>query len=76
MDQETQKGITKELNTFLSWGKEHIIGYKSEEFWCKVCAKHKNEILNDPTLKGVAATAAKAFVRGTNSVTKHQVEFF
>ena len=26
MDQETQKGITKELSTFLSWGKEQIIG--------------------------------------------------
>ena len=31
MDQETLKGITKELSTFLSWGKEQIIGYKLEE---------------------------------------------
>ena len=85
MDQETQKGITNELSTFLSWGKEQIIGYKSEgkdfreivtKIWCKVCAKHKGEILNNPTLKGVAATVVKAFISGTNSVTKHQVEFF
>ena len=78
MDQETQKGITKELSTFLSWGKEQIIGYKSEEkdfkkivtkIWCKVCVKHKDEILNNSTLKGVAATAAKAFTSGTNHVT-------
>ena len=56
MDQETQKGITKELSTFLLCGKEQIIGYKLEEkdfrkivtkVWCKVCAKHKDEILND-----------------------------
>ena len=41
-------------------GKEQIIDYKSEEkdfrkvvtkVWCKVCAKDKDKILNDPTLK-------------------------
>ena len=46
------------------------------KIWCKVCAKLKDEILNDPTLKGVAATVAKVFISRTNSVTKHQVEFF
>ena len=60
MDQETQKGITKELSTFLLCGKEQIIGYKLEEkdfrkvvtkVWCKVCVKHKDEILNDWTSK-------------------------
>ena len=85
MDQETQKSIAKELSTFLLWGNEQIIGYKSEEkdfrktvtkIWCKVCAKHKDESLNHPTLKGVAETATRAFISGTSSVTKHQVEFF
>ena len=85
MDQETRKGITKELSTFLWWGKEQIIDYKSKEkdfrktvtkIWCKICAKHKDEVLNDPTLKGVTATAPKAFIIGTNRVTKHQVELF
>ena len=85
MDLETQKRITKELSTFLSWRKEHIIGYKPEEkdfrktvtqICCKGCAKHMDEILNNPILKGVAATAATAFISGINSVTKHQVEFF
>ena len=75
----------QDLSTFLSWGKEQIIGYKSEEkdfrkivtkIWCKVCVKHKVEILNNPTLKGVAATAAKAFISGTNRVTNYQAEFF
>ena len=64
MDQETQKGITKDLSTFLLWGKEQIIGYKSEgkdfrkilmKIWCKVSAKHRDEFLNNPTLKGVPA---------------------
>ena len=85
MDQETQKGITKVLSTLPFWGNEQIIGYKSEEkdfrkivtkIQFTVCIKHKDEILNDPILKGVAATAAKAFISGTNSVTKYQVEFF
>ena len=68
------------MSTFLSWGKEQIIGYRSEEndfrktekkIWCKVCAQHKDEILNDPKLKVDAATATKAFI----NVTKHQVVF-
>ena len=58
IDQQTQKGIIKELSTSLSWGKEQIIGYKSEEkdfsknvtkIWRKVCAKHKVEILTFST---------------------------
>ena len=77
---EKKKCIIKEMSTFLSWGKEQIIGYRSEEndfrktekkIWCKVCAQHKDEILNDPKLKVDAATAAKAFI----NVTKHQVVF-
>ena len=85
MDQGTQKGITKELSTLLSWGKEQIIGYKSEKkdfrkivtkILCKDCAKHKDEILNDPTLNDIVATAAKALISGTSSATKDQVEFF
>ena len=85
MDQETQKSIIKELSSFFLLGREQIIAYKSEEkdfrkivtkIWCKVCAKHKDEILNNPALKGVAATVTKAFISGTNSVAKHQVESF
>ena len=42
----TNKGVTKELGTFLSWGKEEIIGYGTFEqqgkqyvnkIWCKIC---------------------------------------
>ena len=63
MDQETKKGITKELSTFFLLEKEQYIGYKSEEkdfrktvtkIWYEVCARRKDEILNDPTLKRVA----------------------
>ena len=76
------KPITKELSTFLSWEKENVIGYTEEtinskqyvtKIWCKICAKHKNEILNSTLLKGAATKSIKAFTEGTNVVTKHQV---
>ena len=45
------------------------------KIWCQVCAKHKEEPLDDPTLKRVAA-ATKDFINGTNNVMKHQVKVF
>ena len=79
------KNVSPRFEHFPFVGKGANHRHKSEEkdfrkivtkIWCKVCVKHKDEILNNPTLKGVAATAAKAFISGTNSVTKHQVEIF
>ena len=76
------KSVTKELSTFLSWGKESIIGYNTEkkndktivtEVWCKLCAKFKNQIQRDPSIKGAVKSSVKAFTEGTNIVTKHQV---
>ena len=41
------KGVTKELSTFLKWGKDDIIGYTVEtldnkqyvtKIWCRLCA--------------------------------------
>ena len=79
------KGKKIELRTFSSYGKSEIIGYKTiqEEgktyvnfIWCKVCAKHKDAILRDASVKGSIKTSAKAFIDGTNVVTKYQVSVF
>ena len=76
----TNKGVTKELGTFLQWGKEDIIGYGTFEqqglqyvnkIWCKICARNKDIIL--PKLKGATKKPAEAFTDGTNVVTKHNV---
>ena len=62
------KGISNDLSTFLLWGKENIIGYKTKgyegrdhvvEIQWKICAKHKHCLLTD--LKRVAVNSAIAF---------------
>ena len=79
-------GNKVEVSTFLSWRKSGIIGHKTEVglsnskvyvnfIWCKVCAKHKSRIENNPSLKGSAKTAALAFINGTKAVTKYQVSY-
>ncbi len=76
------KGNKIEISTFRKYGKSDIIGYKTVDengktyvnfIWCKLCAKHKEAILSDPTLKGSVKASAKAFSEGTNVVTKYQV---
>ena len=69
------KPISKNLTTFLSWGKESVIGYTEEnglvvKIWCKICARHKTAILKDPLFKGALNYS---FIEGTCLVTKHQV---
>ena len=79
---KTTKGNTVALQTFLSYEIASDIGYKTFEkdgaqhvnfIWCKVCAKYKNEIQNTSKLRGQAKTSVKAFINGTNAVTKYQV---
>ena len=41
--------------------------------WCKVCAAQKEGLKNNPKIRGQVLTSAKAFIDGTNSVTKYQV---
>ena len=50
MGSQDNKGISKELSTFLKWGIKDIVDYKTIEvcnktqvtfIWCKLCAKHK-----------------------------------
>ena len=76
------KGNSVELNTFKSYGVDDVLGYKTEEkdgrtyvnfVWCKVCARHEEGIKKHPNQRGNTKTAAMAFVKGTNVVTKHQV---
>ena len=49
-------GNMVELSTFLTWGKKEVIRHKTlslpngkiivNHIWCKVCAAHKNDIVN------------------------------
>ncbi|XP_065665100.1 zinc finger protein 862-like [Hydra vulgaris] len=76
---QDSKPISKNLKTFLSWGKESVIGYTEEnglvvKIWCKICARNKTEILTDALVKGVSNHSLKAFTEGTCVVTKYQVD--
>ena len=76
------KGSKVELSTFLSWGKESIIGYKTENVdnrvfvnfaWCKICERNKNAIFVHPNCKGPVKKSVLAYIEGTNYVSKHNV---
>ncbi|XP_065642560.1 uncharacterized protein LOC136074184 [Hydra vulgaris] len=76
---QDSKPISKNLKTFLSWGKESVIGYTEEngfvvKIWCKICARNKTEILTDALVKGVSNHSLTAFTEGTCVVTKYQVD--
>ena len=77
------KGKKVKISTFNSWGKESVIGYKTEEsngisyvnfIWCKVCARNSNSLLKHHNCKGEVANSVKTFINGTNGVTKHSVD--
>ena len=66
---DQRKGNKVELSTFLSWGKQSVIGYKTKDensktyvvfIWCKCCARNKDAILSN--LKGSVLTPALAFI--------------
>ena len=75
------KGNSVRLRTFNEWGVDSVIGYKLDIenegmvnfIWCKVCAAQKEGLKNNPNIRGQVLTSAKAFIDGTNSVTKYQV---
>ena len=78
-----RKGNKVELSMFLSWGKQDVFGYKTEELggktlvnfvWCKVCATRKEALLNASNVKDNIKKAIAAFADGTNVVTKYQVK--
>ena len=66
---------------FKSWNLEEF-GFKILEenwisyvnyVWCKICAKNKECIKQDPSVKGASKNVADVFIDGTNYVTKHMV---
>ena len=76
------KGNAVKLSTFKSWGKSDIIGHKTIKenecdyvnfVWCRVCARNKDFLLQDPSCKGEMKIAVLSYVNGTNFVTKHSV---
>ena len=84
MSLKQPSGNMVELSTLLTWGKKEVIEHKTlslpngtimvNHIWCKVCAAHKNDIVNQ--LKGNSKQGAQALIQGTNVVTKHQVWIF
>ena len=66
------KGNSVTLQTFKSWGKESIFGFKTVEdvsgrtmvnlIWCKLCAKCKSDILSNPLINESAKVAARSFI--------------
>ena len=76
------KGNKVEISTFLNWKKQEI-GYNVEEIggksyvvkiWCKVCARHGEKIRYGPEFRGSVQSSVDAFITGTTSVTKFQVD--
>ena len=77
------KGNRVALSTFKGWGKEEIIGYKTENedgkcfvnfVYCKVCTRNKGAISSHPTCKGEARKAMLSYVEGTKFVSKHTIQ--
>ncbi len=77
------KGQAIEITTFRKYGKDSIIGSKTEDrdgkimvtsIWCKLCAKHKNVILSNPLCKGSAKKAVETYIVGTNYISKWNIE--
>ena len=74
-------GNKVELQTFISRNFEEF-GFKILEengisyvnyVWCKICAKNKECIKQDLSVKGASKNVADIFIDGTNYVTKHTV---
>ena len=74
-------GNKVKLQTFKSWNFEKF-GFKMLEenrisyvnyVSCKICAKNKECIKQDPSVKGASKNAADVSIDGANYVTKHTV---
>ena len=66
-----------DLATFMKWGKDGVIGYKTitvdqrvyvNFVWCKVCKRNRH-----PNCKGPVKKSVKSYIEGTNFVSKHTV---
>ena len=80
---ESTKGNMVSLQTFQTYKTNNIIGYKTINIegkiivnfaWCKLCAKRKNTIYNNPKCKGNAKKSAEVYITGTNNITKWSID--
>ena len=80
---ESTKGDMVSLQTFQTYKTNNIIGYKTINIegkiivnfaWCKLCAKRKNTIYNNPKCKGNAKKSAEVYIRGINNITKWSID--
>ena len=80
---ESTKGNMVSLQTFQTYKTNNIIGYKTINIegkiivnfaWCKLCAKRKNTIYNNPKCKGNAKKSAGVYIRGINNITKWSID--
>ena len=78
----TGKGNTVDLVTFMKWGKDGVIGYKTitkgdrnfvNFVWCKVCQRNEAALFQHPNCKGTVKKSVKSYIEGTNYVSKHKV---
>lgn len=77
-----EAGAKVAVATFISWGKQNIIGHEIKEVdnrqyvvfvWCKICRENENAIKLHPSCRGSARAAMLAYVHGTSFVTKCNV---
>ena len=70
---ESTKGNMVSLKTFQTYETNNVVGYKTINIqgkikvnfaWCKLRAKHKNAIYNNPKCKGNAKKSAKFTLEG------------
>ena len=70
---ESTKGNMVSLKTFQTYETNNVVGYKTINIqgkikvnfaWCKLRAKHKNAIYNNPKRKGNAKKSAKFTLEG------------
>ena len=79
---ESKKGNTVSLQTFQTYEANDVIGYKTINTegkimvnfaWCKLCAKHRNTIYNNPKCKS-AKKSAEVYIKRTNNINKSSID--
>ena len=80
---ESTKGKMVSLQTFQTYETNNVIVYKTINIegkimvnfaWCKLCAKHKNTIYNNPKCKVNAKKSAEVYIRGTNNIINWSID--
>ncbi|KAK6171761.1 hypothetical protein SNE40_018194 [Patella caerulea] len=68
-----------QLKTFLRWNTGGQIGVKTDtnghltSVWCKLCAKHCEQVIKDTKIRGQAKSDVQKYICGTDFITKHNV---